>query len=348
MSALGDAVHVLPLLDAVKRHATETHLTWILQPGPALMVAGHPHVDRTIIFRRDQGLDAYRAVARELRSNPFDLVMNLQVYLKAGIVTWLARAPIKLGFDFARARDLNWLFTTHRIPPHPPQHVQDQYFEFLDALRVPHGEPRWLLWPSAAERAAAQELVRDAEGGGPLVGIVLATSRREKNWIPERWAEVVSRLRSQGARSVLLGGSTELEAEAAAGILAATDGEPINTLGQGLRTMIGLLDVCDVVVSPDTGPYHMCVAMGVPAVGLFGYTNPKRVGPYRRFTDLVIDAYGDPGEDYPITIAYRRGRMPRIGVREVVERVRLALERYAWGPPWRRERPGAVRIAPKA
>ncbi|MBI1722814.1 MAG: glycosyltransferase family 9 protein [Gemmatimonadetes bacterium] len=337
MSALGDAVHVLPLLDAIKRHAPSTHLTWVLQPGPAEMVRGHPHVDDTVIFRRHHGLRAYTEVRRQLRDRPFDLVLNLQVYFKAGLVTWLTRAPVKLGFDLGRARDGNWLFTTHRIPPHPQQHVQDQYLEFLDAIGVPHGDPRWNLGPAPEERAAARKLVGDVKG--PLVGFVVATSKPDKNWPPERFADVATRLGDEvGARCVLLGGTTPLETAAAAAIRAHTTAEPIDALGSGLRTLLGLLDSCDLVITPDTGPYHMCVAMNVPAVGLYGYTNPRRVGPYRRFTDLVIDAYGDPGENYPISMAYRRHRMPRITVEQVMEKARLALARHAAAPPWRRAR----------
>ena len=337
MSALGDAVHVLPLLDAIKAHAPGTHLTWVLQGGPRLMVQGHPHVDDTVLFRRADGWRAYPHVNAQLRTRRFDLVLDLQVYFKAGLVTGLTRAPVKLGFDLARARDLNWLFTTHRIPARTGQHVQDQYFEFLDAIGVPHGEPRWHLGPTAEERATARALVADAEG--PLVGIVLATSRREKNWIPDRYVEVITALRrDHGARCVLLGGDTPLEREMATEILRRAEGAPINTLGEGLRTMIGLLDACDVVISPDTGPFHMCVAMQVPVVGLYGYTNPKRVGPYRRYADLVIDAYGDPGEDYPISMEYRKGRMVRIQAAAVIERTALALQRYAPAAPWRRSR----------
>jgi heptosyltransferase I len=340
MSALGDAVHVLPLLDAVKRHAPSTHVTWILQPGPALMVQGHPHVDDVVIFQRSRGLRAYADVRRELRSRPFDLLMNLQVYFKAGIVTWLCRAPVKLGFDWARARDANWLFTTHRIPPHAEQHVQDQYFEFLDAIGVPHGEPQWHLAPTKPERAAARMLLEGA-GEGPLVGMVVASSKAEKNWMPKRYAEVARTLeREVGARSVLLGGTSGIERDAAARILAQAQGNAIDALGRGLRTLLALIDACDVVVSPDSGPLHMAVAMNVPAVGLYGYNNPKRVGPYRRFAELVVDAYGDPGEDYPVSMEHRLGRMGRITTEEVLAKVRLALARYAAGPPWRRVGPG--------
>jgi heptosyltransferase I len=341
MSALGDAVHVLPLLDAVKRHAPSTHVTWVLQPAPAEMVRGHPLVDDTVIFRRALGLGAYPDVRRQLATRPFDLLLNLQVYFKAGIVTRLARAPVKLGFDFARARDANWLFTTHRIPPHRPQHVQDQYFEFLDFLGVPHGEPQWHLRPAPEERAAALALVSDAEPAAPLVGMVVASSKEEKNWMPERYADAGTALfREMGARCVLLGGTSAIERAAAARIVARGEGRPIDALGSGLRTLLGLLDACDVIISPDTGPLHMAVAMNVPAVGLYGYNNPKRVGPYRRFGELLVDAYGDPGEDYPISMAHRLGRMARITTEQVLGKVRPALARYSAGPPWRRARHG--------
>jgi len=327
MSALGDAVHVLPLLDALKRHAPTTHVTWVLQPGPAELVPGHPHVDDVVVFHRDRGLAAYADVRAELRRRPLDLVLNLQVYFKAGIVTSLTRAPVKLGFDRARARDLNWLFTTHQIPPHAPQHVQDQYFEFLDAIGVPHGEPMWHLLPNEAERAKARELLAGLPR--PIVGLVIATSKPDKNWPAERYAQLADRLKAErGVSCVLLGGASVIERQAAATIIRESDSQPRDLLGSGLRTLLGLLAECDVIVSSDTGPYHMCVAMNVPAVGLYGYTNPKRVGPYRRFTDLVIDAYGDPGEDYPISMQYRRGRMERISVEDVAAKVKLALERY--------------------
>lgn len=329
LSALGDTVHVLPVVTAIKRHAPATHITWILQPGPALLVEGHPAVDEIVRFDRRKGWRGFLAVRRELvRRPPFDLVLALQPYFKAGIITALLRAPVKLGFDVARARDLNWLFTTRRIPARPQRHIQDQFFEFLDAIAVPHGEPEWGLAPTDAERARARALVAEA-GDAPLVGFVVATSKPPKNWMPERHGQLATRLHLElGARCVLLGDTSLIEQAAAAAIQAATTAHPLDALGAGLRTTLALLERCDVVVSPDTGPFHMCVAMNVPAVGLFGYTNPKRVGPYRRFHDLLIDAYGDPGEDYPVNMRYRPGRMERITVDTVMEKIRLALERY--------------------
>src|SRR3972149_5419179 len=117
MSALGDAVHVLPVVTALKRHASDTHIAWILQPGPASLVRGHPDVDEIVEFDKSRGLAAYLDVRRRL-SGRLGPLLALQVYFKAGVLTALLDAPVKLGFDRARARDLNWLATPHRVAPH--------------------------------------------------------------------------------------------------------------------------------------------------------------------------------------------------------------------------------------
>lgn len=328
MSAVGDAVHVLPVLNALKRHDPATHVTWVLQPGPATLVRGHPAVDEIVQFDRSRGMHAFLDVRRALVRRRFDVVLDLQVYFKAGIVTAFTRAPVKLGFDRARARDANWLFTTHRIPPHPSgQHVQDQYFEFLSALGVPHEPVVWNLGPWPEERAWQREFFSGIDR--PAASIVVATSKPQKDWPAERWAEVVDRLYEEyGLRSVLVGGRSARELAAEATIVARARHAPVSALGSGLRRLVSILDGSALVLSPDTGPLHVSVALDRPVVSLIGYSNPKRVGPYRRFRDLMIDAYGEPGEDYPVSMENRDGRVERITVNDVMERVAVWRARY--------------------
>jgi heptosyltransferase I len=328
MSAVGDTVHVLPLLEALKRHIPAVRITWILQPGPATLVRQHPLVDEILIFDRAKGLGAYTQLRRELATRRFDLVIDLQVYFKAGIVTALTHATAKLGFDRARARDMNWLFTTRRIPPHEPQHVQDQYLEFLTALGIPHDPVRWDLGPWPEERASQREFFQRLDR--PAAAIVVGTSKPQKDWLPDRWASVADALWSDfGLQPVLVGGRSEREVAAERAILERTSCRPVSALGSGLRPLVGILDGASLVLTPDTGPLHMTVALGRPVVSLLGYTNPKRTGPYRRFHDLMIDAYGDPGEDYPISMENRPDRMQRIAVRDVLDRVERWRTTYA-------------------
>jgi heptosyltransferase I len=327
MSAVGDAVHVLPVLTSLKRANPRMHVTWILQPGPATLVRGHPLVDEIILFDRSAGIKGFLDIRRELSGQRFDLVINLQVYFKAGIITSFTNAPVKLGFDHARARDFNWLFTTDKIAPHAMQHVQDQYFEFCDWLGVSHEPVEWGLGPWESERAWQREFYSTVDR--PAAPIVVATSKAEKDWMPERWAEVCDALYSDfGLQPVLVGGKSPREVHAEAVIMAKARHKPISALGSGLRKLVSIFDGAALVLSPDTGPLHISVALDKPVVSLIGYSNPKRVGPYRKFRDLMIDVYGEPGEDYPISMENRTGRLPRISVRDVLDKVEIWKNTY--------------------
>jgi len=333
MSAIGDAVHVLPVINAIKRTRPASRITWILQPGPAALVRGHRAVDEVVLFDRARGLCAFADVRRALAGREFDLVINLQVYFKAGIVTALTRAPIKLGFDTTRARDLNWLFTNRKVPPHPTgQHVQDQYFEFLTALGIPHEPVVWDLGPWPQERPWQRDFF--ARLDRPAAVIVVATSKPQKDWLPERWAKVADALYADfGLQPVLVGARSPRELHAEAVIMAQARHRPVSALGSGLRNLVGILDGAALVLTPDTGPLHMAVALDRPVISLIGYAHPRRTGPYRKFHDLLIDAYAEPGEQCPISIKTRPDRMSRIQVRDVLQKVEL------WSTTYRRTLP---------
>lgn len=338
MSAVGDTVHGLPVVTALKRHDPGTRVTWILQPGPASLLRGHPDIDEIVLFERSRGWRAFRDVGRALAGERFDLVLDLQVYFKASVVTALARAPVKLGFDRARARDYNWLVTNRKLPPHPPQHVQDQYFEFLRLLGVPHEPVEWKLGPWPEEREAQREFF--ARLDRPAVALVIGSSRADKEWLPERWAEVADRLHEGfGLQPVLVGGRSERERATEREILARARHPVVSTLGNTFREMVAVLDGSALVVSLDTGPLHIAVALDRPVISLMSTLDPHRVGPYRRFHDLIIDAYHEPGEVAPVSASRRPGRMPTITVEDVLLRARVWRERYSPGEAGRLAEP---------
>jgi heptosyltransferase I len=322
MTALGDAVHVLPVITALKRQNPRRHITWVLQPGPAKLVRGHPDIDDIVLFDKSKGVRAYLEVREEMARRPIDVVLALQVYLKAGLVTALIDAPVKVGFDRARARDLNWLFTTHRIPPHPQQHVQQQYLEFLEYLGVPSEPVVWNLGPWPDELEAQHAFFSRFDR--PAVSLVVGTSKPEKDWIAERWGALSDVLVERFAmQPIVLGGGSARERETARMIHDTATHAPVEVMGGPLREMVGILAGSALVISLDTGPLHMAVALDRPVISLMGYNNPKRVGPFRKFHDLIVDAYGNPGENYPVTPEHRHDRMARISVDDVVEKVAL-------------------------
>jgi heptosyltransferase I len=322
LSAIGDAVHVLPIVNALKRHDSANNITWLLQSATAALVRGHPAID-TIVE-----IDPRRSLAPARALEPFDLLIDLQVALKAGIVTAVTRARTKLGFDRARARDLNWLFTTKKIPAHPGrQHVQDQYFEFLTALGVPIEPVVWNLgpWPSDPPPPA-----------GRYAALAIGASDPGREWLPDRWAAVADALEAvYGLRPIIVGAGTARDRAAAAAIKTLARGRVEDALGSGLRPLVSILAGAQLVISVDTGAVHMAVALDRPVITLMSNADPRRTGPYAKFHDLTVDAFHDPGEVAPISWTRRTGRMPRIAVSDVLDRL------ATWQAVYRRPRGAA-------
>ncbi|MEX2049558.1 MAG: glycosyltransferase family 9 protein [Gemmatimonadota bacterium] len=330
LSAIGDAVHVLPVANALRRAWPQSRITWVLQPGPHALVAAHPAIDDFVVFHRRRGLSAwqsYHELRQRLHGRRFDLLLGLQVYLKAGLVTALVPARIKLGFDRRRARDAQWLFTNRRIPARAPGHVQDQYLEFLEYLGVDPHPVTWGLTFTDSEREAQAAFFGTLDR--PACAVVVGTSREDKDWPPERYARVLERVeREHGLRPVLVGGPARAERAMAHRVLELTEARVVDALGDDLRRLAWMVEGSALVISPDTGPLHIARALETPVVSLFGRTNPKRSGPYRAYHDLIVDGYAAyPGEEYPPTPLYRDG-MTRVTVEAVMEKVALARRKY--------------------
>ena len=337
MSAVGDVVHALPVITALKRHDPGCHITWVLQPGPASLVRGHPDVDDIIVLDRRRGWRAFLDMRRELAQRQIDITLGLQDYFKAGIITELTRAPIRLGYDRSRARDLNWLFTNQHIQSRAPQHVQDEYLEFLGALGIAAEPLQWKLGPWTEELSWQREF--SAWFDRPVAALVIGSSRPHKDWPAERWAEVSNALATDfDLQPVLVGGRSEREVETERVILERTGNATVSALGSGLRRLVGIIDASALVISLDTGPLHMAVALQRPVVSLIGYSNPLRTGPYRSFHDLMVNAYGDTMRNGRMTTDKRPGRMARIATDDVLAKVELWRERYADSPSTRTHR----------
>lgn len=347
MSAVGDTVQVLPVVNALKRSLPGARITWLIQPNPHSLVAGHPAVDEFVLFRRGNRRRTPATVlaacgevreagkrlteaGRALPGGAFDLVLDLQVYFKAGVLTWMAPGRVKLGFDWRRTRDLNWLFTNQRIPPHPEggAHTQDQYFEFLRYLGVDPEPVEYRLELTPDERRSQSRFFQGWDR--KACSVVLASSDRRKDWPASRYASVLDHLYfERGLQPVVVGGESPREIRVAQQVSRLARAKLVQARGGGLRRLLWLLDGSSLVISPDTGPLHMARAMNVPVVGLYGFTNPKRSGPYRLFGELVVDGFARvPGEEYETGRGRRKGGMERITPRMVLEKVDLALQKY--------------------
>jgi heptosyltransferase I len=332
LSGLGDVVHGLPLVNALKDDDPSRRITWVVEPMAAPLLAAHPSINRVVVYRKKEGIWGIRRLARELgEGGKIDLTLNLNVYTKSVWPTLLSRAQHRLGFDRRRAFEGVWLASNHHLEPRPRAHTADMFLEFAEHLGLSVERPEWRIALADEERTAQAEFFAAFEGR-PVATIVPASATAKKDWPAERWARVADALAGDfGFRVVLAGGPGEREQRIAREIMERSSAEPVWALGDSIRRLTWILAASDLVLAPDTGPVHVARAFEVPVIGLYGHTNPWRVGPWRAFHDLWVDAYTD-GEPDPSNFTPKLGRMERITVEDVLDRVQRARDRYYLAP----------------
>ncbi|MDX1583628.1 MAG: glycosyltransferase family 9 protein [Thermoanaerobaculia bacterium] len=327
LGAFGDTFHALSMVNGLRRLYPDAHLSWILEPVPGEIVREQTTIDELIVVRPGNRAVDWLEVYGELRRrDEFDLLIVPQVSFRSSLIASLVDARTKLGFDWNRSREGHWLFVNRHLPPGTIRHAQDLFLEFLEFLGLESYEPEWNLRFTPEEKEQEREFFSSI--GAPVLALVVASSAPAKDWPVEHYAEVADRAREEfGLVPMLVGGPSSREEEIATAIASRMESDPVVALDKPVREMLWKLHGSRIVVAPDTGPLHAAVAMNRPTIGLYGYSNPRRCGPYGRFQDLLIDAYTDPGEESVISRETKGDRMRRITPDMVIEKIEVVLNR---------------------
>jgi heptosyltransferase I len=328
LSAIGDTCHALAALRAFQSAWPQTRFTWIIGKLEAkLMTAILPEIE-FIIFDKSKGLRELWRLRGILSARRFDLLLNMQLSFRASLVSSLVSAPIKLGFDRGRARELQWWFTNARIAPAAAEHVLDSFMGFVRACGIDPAAPHWDLYLPANALEYAREIITDER---PTLLISPCSSHTARNWSAERYAAVADyAINAHRMRVVLVGGRSTIETRLGLSIAGAAREPVVNQIGKDtLPQLLGLLSQSTVLLSPDSGPAHMATMVGLPVIGLYAATNPARAGPYysRQWCVDKYDAaaqkyWGRPAAQIPWTTKIERsGVMDLIGVSDVTAKL---------------------------
>ena len=277
-SAIGDVTHVVPMLRTLQEQWPRTQLTWIIGKLEHKLVGDLPGVE-FIVFDKHAGRAGFRAVREQLAGRRFDALLHMQVALRSNILSLSVKAPLRIGYDRARSKDLHGFFINCRIPSRKGEHVLDAMASFLEPLGLAQTRVRWdLPIPESAQAFAAQHL----PDGAPILLVSPVSSHRLRNWRAERYATVMDHAAlTLGWRVVLCGGPSAFEREFADTILTRMQARPLDLVGKDtLKQLLALLQRADLVLCPDSGPMHMANAVGTPVLGLHAASNPERSGPY--------------------------------------------------------------------
>jgi ADP-heptose:LPS heptosyltransferase len=301
-SALGDVVHTLPSLSALRRTFPAASITWVVEPAGASLLAGHPELDRVIELPRPRWKREIRnplrwprlaleviSLSRALRRERFDLVLDFHSGLRSAGILLMSGGRRRVGFDRSDAAEAGGtLLTTHRAPPAPPRlNKVEKNLLLVRELGYRGDCPRGTLRVPEEDRAWARRLLDGLPGSGPIIVLHPAVSRFGdiKRWPVERHRALVDLLRDRlDARVLITWGPGERPIAEAVGRPTLLESEV------GVLRFAAILEAADLVIAADTGALPIAAILGTPFVGIFGPKDSVVYAPYPVRGEIVTSA----------------------------------------------------------
>nr|WP_320193778.1 lipopolysaccharide heptosyltransferase I [uncultured Desulfobacter sp.] len=296
MSAIGDVIHTLPALNALRSHFPDARITWLVEEAAADLVVGHPSVDNVIVSKRKRWIKALfsssfpRALVkilsfiRALRETEYDMVIDFQGLLKSGVMVMLAKGKKKIGFNKGMEHaECSHLFYNHRIAPVSMEiHALKRGLMMIESLGVKADKVEYKLPVTPGDRGAVLALLQKngITAEEKIICINPQATWETKLWDNKKFADLSDRIQERyGARIVFTGGPEDRPVIDT--IISMTNKAGINLAGlTTLKMLAALYEQAEVLVTTDTGPMHLGAAAGTRVVAIFGSTAPWRTGPY--------------------------------------------------------------------
>jgi len=289
LSAIGDVIHTLPSLTALRRLYPDAHITWVVEAAAADLVLNHPYLDEVLISRRkswikDMKAGKFQPAWREmrsflsrLRSRRYDLVIDFHGLFKSSVIVFLSGGKRKLGYD--SWQELSGLFLNEKIPEYMNKHAVDRYLDFVRYLGAKPDDVEFVLPLTDGTKESARLLLDKYHlSEKKYIAINPIAFWETKLWNNAKFARLADWIKEKLNLDVVFTGSNKTDA---ADILSRMTGEGINLGGEtSLLTLAEIYQRACAVITTDSGPMHLAAAVGTPVIALFGPTDPRRTGPY--------------------------------------------------------------------
>ncbi|KOE63861.1 glycosyltransferase family 9 protein [Aggregatibacter actinomycetemcomitans] len=328
LSAIGDVCHALAAVQHIQRYWKDTKITWIIGKTEAQLLRNVSGIE-FIVYDKKCGWRGVWNLWRQLKHRRFDALLNMQTAFRASILSLGIHADYRIGFGKQRAREGQWLFTNRRIQDPTNPHVLDGFMTFADELGVPPAPAQWNLPVTEADLATVLCYL-DPNRKNLLISP--CSSKKEKDWLAERYAEVANISHQHDVNVILCSSPALRELAMIEEIKALCDFEPTDASGKlTLTKLTALIHEVDLVISPDSGPAHIATTQGTPIIGLYAYHNPLRTGPYCNLANVVSvyeqnvqQEYGKPSSELPWATKLKgKNLMAQIDVQDVIAQMKV-------------------------
>lgn len=281
-SALGDIIHALPVLTALRRRFPQSRITWVVNRLYEPLLQGHPDLDATLAFDRSAGpvRGAWQFVnlLRTLRNRRFDLVIDLQGLLRSGLMTGATCAPRRVGLSDAR-EGARWFYSdVVSVPNAHELHAVDRYWHVVEALGLPADKKSFHVPIKERDRRIMLESIGDCPRPWIMVGV--GARWPTKRWPAEHFGSLLCLAQDRFGGTVFFVGSKDDEQLARRAVVNLRGRVRLLTGRTTLLELAAVLSLADVMVANDTGPLHLAAALGRPVVAPYTCTQARLTGPY--------------------------------------------------------------------
>lgn len=304
-SAIGDIVHALPILANLKTSFPDSKITWLVREDFTSLIADHKNIDELIIFKRKllgkwwhskKSFNELLSLKRTLKDSKFDLVIDLQGLFRTALFAWLTGCKKRVGLK--DARESATLFYTDSIAkPKTSDHIIDYYNHIIASLGADiSSDIKFDISVNSDAENELEELLKEKGiENNKLIIFIPGAAHKFKCWPVEYFVKLAQRLSENSDYSIITVGSAS-EKDICQKITTLASVPVISLAGQtNIPQLVALLSKASMVVSNDTGPGHIAVALNTPSVIIFGPTNPQRLAPYNKPDSLVLaKPYNDP------------------------------------------------------
>ena len=289
MSSLGDIIHALPSLYALRELLPDACITWAIHESFAKILPGKPWIDNVYVIdrKRIKKINYLLQVRKDLHKKHFDLVIDLQMIAKSGLMSFLTGCHERIGYN--DARECSGLFSRAISGKYKNGHIIEQLLDVIRYLGWQGSGIHFPLHDYKNELSVVREKLSEAGVIGKDVLLVPGTRGENKKWPIKYWGELAKRLAKKGVFCIISG--TVGEKPMADEIRRIAQSKyVVDFIGKtNLLELIALEKMAAVHVSSDTGPLHIANAVGTPIIALFGPTLPYRSGPYgNRYSEVLL------------------------------------------------------------
>ena len=292
MSSLGDVLHILPSVAALRKRFPKARLTWLVHPQFSGFVPDPPIIDEVIYFDKvkfnKMSLGEKWAYFKEMRallhSRKFDLVIDMHGLFKSAVLAAISGCDNRIGF--CEMWEGSGLVSKPIRGEHAKGHAIEQYLDVVRYLGCPVDEISFPMPDLQKEWQAVQNKTEAVKE--PYVVLVPGARWDTKIWPAEHFAKLADMILRDGKQVILAGGPED--APLGAQISKLTPGVTDLTGKTSLRELGALIRHCAVYISADTGPLFIAAAMKKPLVAMYGPTRPDKTGPYGSDNAVVLKA----------------------------------------------------------